>query len=215
MRGSPPGSRFSLIGSRLCVDYLNTLGAPGSAGDRLTGWGDLVDFFDSAGIIPPSQRVQLLELELVAPETVAAAFDAAIELRQSTLECAEMLAAGQTPGAEAFAPINRILRWTEGYDQLVEVSGPGGEAAWRIEFVIRARRLEWLLAAIARSAAELIAEGPAAPIRKCGNPDCPLYFYDASRTGRRRWCSMSVCGNRSKVAAHALRARRAGRQGTN
>jgi predicted RNA-binding Zn ribbon-like protein len=80
---------------------------------------------------------------------------------------------------------------------------------------MRERRLEWLLAAIARSAAELIAEGLAAPIRKCGNPVCPLYFYDASRTGRRRWCSMAVCGNRHKVAEHARRARKASRQGTN
>jgi predicted RNA-binding Zn ribbon-like protein len=213
--GSRHGPRFSLIGSRLCVDYLNTLGAPGSAGDRLIGWGDLIEFFASTGIIPPSQRAQLLELEQVAPETVAAAFDAAIELRQEIRKCLEALAAGQAPGAEAVAAINRILRCTEGYDQLVESSGPCGEAAWRIEFVMRERRLEWLLAAIARSAAELIVEGPWAPIRKCCNPDCVLYFYDASRTGRRRWCSMAVCGNRSKVAAHARRARRAGRQGTN
>jgi predicted RNA-binding Zn ribbon-like protein len=211
----PPGPRFSLIGSRLCVDYLNTLGASGSAVDRLLGWGELVDFFASTGIIPRSQSLQLLELEHVAPGDIAAVFDNAIELRQGIRKCLEALAAGHAPGAEAVAPINHILRCTEGYDQLIQASGPGGGAGWRIEFVMRERRLEWLLAAIARSAAELIAEGPQAPIRKCGNPDCLLYFYDASRTGRRRWCSMAVCGNRSKVAAHARRARKAVLQGTN
>ncbi|WIB37118.1 CGNR zinc finger domain-containing protein [Curtobacterium sp. MCJR17_043] len=33
-------------------------------------------------------------------------------------------------------------------------------------------------------------------------------FYDSSRGGTRRWCSMQRCGNRAKVRAH--RARRAG-----
>jgi predicted RNA-binding Zn ribbon-like protein len=197
------------------VDFTNTIGLPGSADERLLGWRDLVAFFASVGIIPLSQSTQLSELEALAPENVATAFDSAIELRQAIQECLVALAAGHAPTAEAVAPVNRLLRLTEGYDQLLEATGSGGKAAWRIEFVMRERRLEWLLAAIARSAAELISEGTAAPIRTCGNPVCPLYFYDASRTGRRRWCSMAVCGNRHKVAEHARRARKAGRQGTN
>jgi predicted RNA-binding Zn ribbon-like protein len=214
-RDPPTKRRFSLIGNRLCVDFANTPGTPGSAGERLFGWADLVAFLASVEIIPQSQEAQLLELEQLAPENVAATFDAALELRKATQECLQALASGRRPEPELVAPINRILRCTEGYDQLVEAGGLGGEPSWRIDFVMRERRLDWLLAAIARSAAELIAEGPDAPIRKCGNPSCVLYFYDTSRTGRRRWCSMAVCGNRHKVAAHARRARKAGRQGTN
>jgi predicted RNA-binding Zn ribbon-like protein len=30
-------------------------------------------------------------------------------------------------------------------------------------------------------------------------------FYDDSKTQRRRWCSMALCGNRSKVAAFTRR----------
>ncbi|HEX3035881.1 MAG TPA: CGNR zinc finger domain-containing protein, partial [Thermodesulfobacteriota bacterium] len=62
-----------------------------------------------------------------------------------------------------------------------------------------------VLVSVARSAAELIEEGAAAPTRKCGNPNCVLYFYDVSPTRHRRWCSMAVCGNRMKVAAYAHR----------
>jgi predicted RNA-binding Zn ribbon-like protein len=61
------------------------------------------------------------------------------------------------------------------------------------------------LAPIARSIADLIAQGGGVRIRKCANPRCVLYFRDTSRTGRRRWCSMAVCGNRMKVAAHIRR----------
>jgi predicted RNA-binding Zn ribbon-like protein len=44
-------------------------------------------------------------------------------------------------------------------------------------------------------------------IHRCRGPDCILWFLDTSRNGTRRWCSMDVCGNRSKVRRH--RARRA------
>src|SRR5205823_11428262 len=74
---------------------------------------------------------------------------------------------------------------------------------WKIEFVAREGGLDWLLAAVARSGAETIAEGLHARLRICANPRCGLFFYDNSRTRRRRWCSMAVCGNRSKVAAFA------------
>jgi len=38
----------------------------------------------------------------------------------------------------------------------------------------------------ARSAAEIIAEGSRAPLRRCANPACGLLIYDTSRTRRRR-----------------------------
>ena len=47
-------------------------------------------------------------------------------------------------------------------------------------------------------------------IRGCANPPCVLYFFDTSKNGTRRWCSMSGCGNRAKAARHHAR-ERAGR----
>lgn len=44
-------------------------------------------------------------------------------------------------------------------------------------------------------------------IRKCASPTCVLRFYDISRNGTRRWCSMAVCGNRAKASRHYARAR--------
>ncbi|MFL1429157.1 MULTISPECIES: CGNR zinc finger domain-containing protein [unclassified Nocardiopsis] len=44
-------------------------------------------------------------------------------------------------------------------------------------------------------------------IRRCGHPDCVLYFFDTSKNGTRRWCSMAGCGNRAKAARHQARAR--------
>jgi len=53
---------------------------------------------------------------------------------------------------------------------------------------------------IAFAAAELLAEGDFTLVRKCESPDCSLMFYDRTKSHKRRWCSMALCGNRHKVA---------------
>lgn len=37
-------------------------------------------------------------------------------------------------------------------------------------------------------------------IRECEHQECILYFVDTSKSGKRRWCSMELCGNRQKAA---------------
>lgn len=44
-------------------------------------------------------------------------------------------------------------------------------------------------------------------LRACANTECNLYLIDHSRPGTAKWCSMSACGNRMKVRAHARRTR--------
>jgi predicted RNA-binding Zn ribbon-like protein len=65
------------------------------------------------------------------------------------------------------------------------------------------------LATLARDAVDLFGGPLAARVRECAAADCSGLFLDNSRARRRRWCSMSTCGNREKVAAY--RRRRAGR----
>ena len=54
---------------------------------------------------------------------------------------------------------------------------------------------------MAREAIELLGGPDGARIRQCQGPVCAILFLDTSRKGDRRWCSMSACGNRAKVAA--------------
>lgn len=42
-------------------------------------------------------------------------------------------------------------------------------------------------------------------LKKCDNHKCCLYFIDTSKNHSRRWCSMEVCGNRSKVSSFTKR----------
>lgn len=54
-------------------------------------------------------------------------------------------------------------------------------------------------------AAELLTEIESGRLRKCES--CVLHFYDTSKKGSRRWCSMNICGNKVKVAAYQRRKR--------
>lgn len=44
-------------------------------------------------------------------------------------------------------------------------------------------------------------------LRACANAECTLYLVDHSRPGTARWCSMAVCGNRTKARNYARRQR--------
>ena len=56
---------------------------------------------------------------------------------------------------------------------------------------------------------ELLADRPER-LRRCAHPACVLYFYDTSRNGTRRWCSMDACGSRTKASRHYSRVRARG-----
>ncbi|MEP6526888.1 MAG: CGNR zinc finger domain-containing protein [Nocardioidaceae bacterium] len=55
------------------------------------------------------------------------------------------------------------------------------------------------LLAVARSAAQLLTSEDLLAVKTCPGDDCGWMFIDTR--GRRRWCSMSSCGNRAKVRA--------------
>lgn len=70
-----------------------------------------------------------------------------------------------------------------------------------------------LLGPVAEAVAGLLAGPDPSLLKQCGHPECILWFYD--RSGRRRWCSMALCGNRQKVARFRKRAAAAGQPAFN
>jgi predicted RNA-binding Zn ribbon-like protein len=65
-------------------------------------------------------------------------------------------------------------------------------------------KVDQLLATLAREAVHLLSDH-ANRIRECGADDCAVVYVDTSRSGNRRWCSMSRCGNRHKVRQQRAR----------
>jgi predicted RNA-binding Zn ribbon-like protein len=191
-----------LIAGRLALDFANLIP---EAHD--VSWQEFVEFLVDSRVVSRERGQRLETLPRSDPGAVDTVLLKILRLR----ECVRAIFSAAQERREFpkgwAAPINEILRVTEGHDELMLQEG-----RWRLEFMARESGLEWLLAAIARSAAELIVEGQAAPVKRCANPECRLFFYDDSRTRQRRWCSMAVCGNRHKVAAF-LRRKHGKRQG--
>ncbi|MET9672757.1 CGNR zinc finger domain-containing protein [Streptomyces sp. NPDC006482] len=75
--------------------------------------------------------------------------------------------------------------------------GPGEEA----EFADPAWGPGWTAA---RDYLHLLRTAPDR-IRACAHEACILHFFDTSRNGTRRWCSMAICGNRAKASRHYAR----------
>jgi predicted RNA-binding Zn ribbon-like protein len=189
----PSSNSFTTLGGRLAVDFVNARHSQAEL-----SWEDLVRFLEVSRIVSSERGTRLLGLPQTDPQAAAALLRKSWRLRSSLRRVFAALIDKHRLLSEWIEPINDVLRVTEGHDELIQ---EGGE--WRIEFQARESGLDWLLAAIARSAAEIIVEDANIRIRLCANTHCGLFFYDLSRTHRRRWCSMAVCGNRSKVAAFA------------
>jgi predicted RNA-binding Zn ribbon-like protein len=98
------------------------------------------------------------------------------------------------------AALNAVLA----HGRLRERLGAGGPER-ALEIDEERWRVPWLAA---QNLLELLRAGPDR-IRRCAGHGCILHFYDASRGGRRQWCSMAACGNRAKARRHYERARHA------
>jgi len=192
------GPPHQLVAGRLALDFANL-----SPAAHDLSWDEFVSFLVDARLVSSERAARLRPLPRTEPHAVDSALLRILRFRESLRAIFASVVDQEPVPVSWVEPINEILRVTEGHDELVPQ-----QDGWSLQFVARESGLDWLLAALARSAAELLVEGPHARIRRCANPSCRLFFYDDSRTRRRRWCSMAVCGNRHKVAAFLRRSSR-------
>jgi predicted RNA-binding Zn ribbon-like protein len=101
-------------------------------------------------------------------------------------------------------PLNRILERDEIFGQVVPhnheaATEHASPLMWTEQR--RWRSPESLLQPVAREMANVICNEDFSLIRACEGHACTLMFVDRTKSHRRRWCSMAVCGNRAKQAA--------------
>ncbi|MGI8902913.1 MAG: CGNR zinc finger domain-containing protein [Solirubrobacteraceae bacterium] len=182
---------FHFMSGRLCLDLVATVGERWRRSfERLRTPTDLARWLVEAGVLEGAPKVT--EAELVR----------ARELREAIYRTAK-LAGSRAPAA---ADVTEINRWAIEPTLAPQLTADGRSVAW-----FGHRPAQAALATIARDAIELVSGPFAARVRECERPDCALLFVDTSRPGRRRWCSMTACGNRTKTAAYRRRQDLAGR----
>ncbi len=183
---------FFFLGGRLAVDLLNTvIVQDGRVRDLLSRRVDVASWGEAAGVV--ARR----DLRNAAREPAGLR-----AFREALRRGLVAWAAAGTPPARVIALVNHHMARDPA---VTELRGRGRKVVTRLRSAAGTR--ERLYGAVARSAAELITGGDPRRLRKCANPTCRLMFYDTSKAGRRRWCSMQTCGGRAKVRAFYQRRR--------
>jgi len=103
--------------------------------------------------------------------------------------------------------LNRLLERDEKYTQITLQDGETPKLAWELKR--RWRSPDSLLLPLGEVLAQFVSDEDFTNVKCCEGPSCTLMFVDHTRGRKRRWCSMAVCGNRAKAAAHRERQKKA------
>jgi predicted RNA-binding Zn ribbon-like protein len=209
--GDPRPDPFFLADAP-ALDFLNSIATPvDTPVEWLTSGEDLLGWLHAAQLVPPdvlkSMRRTAVPGEL---DAVAAQARALREWFRGFVRKHK----GKRLKYDALkelAPLNSVLERDQEYGQIVRRErDPDDETqsdlVWR-----PARRWQTpdsLLSPIAKAMAELVSNSDFSYVKACEGTTCTLLFFDRTHGRARRWCSMSVCGNRAKQAAHRERGRR-------
>jgi len=188
------------IATHPALDFCNTLAGwhePG-AFDYLATYAHLAVWARETGLGDERSTTEALERASVDPRGAARQLERARSLRGAlyractdpTDDLAWDAVTGEARAAAALAVLSRS-------------AAPGRR--WSIAPDVG---LERPVLELAREAADLLAGTDLRHVRACPGTHCGWLFVDPS--GRRRWCTMEVCGNRAKARRHAER-RHAGR----
>ena len=210
-----PGRRWVWYGGRPSLDFVNTrrnreAGRADEVAEYLRGPDDFMAWLSAAGLRPRRSgrgywgragqggaSAGEADPADVSPAAAVEAFAAALDLREAISALVTATVGGGSAPAAAVRCVNTWLALPPQRPVLhleagVTVLGPAPAA----------RTPRDVLAMIAADAAELLGTDLRQRLRICPGPGCRGRFLDDSPAGRRRWCSMAVCGNRNKAAMH-------------
>jgi predicted RNA-binding Zn ribbon-like protein len=191
---------FLFLGNHLALDFLNTCPVQnGEAVELLSDFDALLRWFQAAGLLGSREAASLRQQwgeSTRARHVVKAMRELRERLRKEVL-------ARERGGTVHHAVIDELNHLMAEHPMLTRLKASGSMSTSELWF--NPGRPEDLFAPVAHSAALLFADLDRDRVRKCGQ--CVLHFYDTSKKGTRRWCSMQMCGNRLKVAAYAARRR--------
>jgi len=197
------------LGDALALDFLNSVATPiDTPVDWIEDGEGLLRWLEQAKLVPretlESLRAQALPGEL---DNVA---DQARNLREwFRTFVRERKGKPLKPDALAeLEPLNRLLERDEGFGRVVARQTDEGEV-FEFQPMRKWRSPEALLLPVGEALGRFVCTEDFSNVKACEGPVCTLLFADHTRGRRRRWCSMAMCGNRAKQAAHRDRIRQA------
>jgi predicted RNA-binding Zn ribbon-like protein len=182
----------------LCLAYANTRYWRGAATptEQLNSPEDLLRWAATTERLPARMVDRFSADWRERPDEAAISLTDATTLREAIFRSFAATAAGRPPSEEDMAVLNAALTVAPPR-QRMRLGG------WEVG--VRDPSASALLAPTLWSAADLLVGARLQRVRQCANPECGWLFLDNSKSGNRRWCSMSACGNRAKAHRHYLR----------
>jgi len=195
------------IADSLGLDFLNSVATPvDTPVDWLDSGDGLLRWLAQASLVPADA---LDELQARAtPGDLDKVADQACALREWFRGFVrEHMGRPLAPSAlDELAPLNRLLECDEAYSRISRHRN-GDAGRLELRMMRRWRSPESLLLPIGEALAKFVCEEDFANVKACEGLGCTLLFADHTRRRARRWCSMAICGNRAKQAAHRDRLR--------
>ena len=193
------------IADSLGLDFLNSIATPvDTPVDWLDNGDGLLRWLAQAKLVPPDALDELKAQAM--PGELDKVADQARALREWFRGFVRKhMGQPLTPKALAeLAPLNRLLERDEAFSRISRLRLNDGD---RLELRVmrRWRSPESLLLPIGEALAKFVCEEDFADVKACEGHVCTLVFVDHTRRRARRWCSMAICGNRAKQAAHRSR----------
>jgi len=188
----------------LCLGYVNTLMWRGSEPptETLHEFGELLAWLEKSAGVAPAALQPLRAWAREHPKKAGGLFEESIALREALFRIFGAIAAGEPVRDADFAALRDSVAEAPARRQIARADGA---YAWRLDALRPS--VPGLLAPVLWSAGDLMLKSGEHRIRRCANAKCLWLFVDASKSGTRRWCDMSSCGNRAKAQRHYARVR--------
>ena len=196
-------AEFLFLAGHPCLDFLNTRPlVKAQPVELLASLEEFLRWLTRAGRIDARGSADALKRWNDGPEGERIT-ERARAFRETLRHMTDGLVKGRGASTEGVAAINFILAENDGNLRLERHGG-----GFRTRFAARPTSSITLLGSVAEAAADLLSRKDLHLVRRCGNPECVLYFYDTTRNHRRQWCAMGTCGNLMKVRAFRKRHRK-------
>ncbi|OOQ60417.1 CGNR zinc finger domain-containing protein [Mucilaginibacter pedocola] len=185
---------MTLDGGNPCLDFVNSGydREPGIITERLHTYQDLLILSQRLGLVDEEYFKNLSGLAAQKEIDAADALENAREVRDRLYQAFSRIAKGELPGQEPLQYLEDVFSRA-----LVCRRPVMKDNKIRLGFDYDRAGLNGPLWLIAGQSYELLATGELSAIRQC--PGCAWLFYDRSRSGRKKWCSMASCGNSQKT----------------
>jgi predicted RNA-binding Zn ribbon-like protein len=197
------------LADSLGLDFLNSVATPVDAPvDWLEDGEGLLDWLHQAQLVPEEVLASIRDRAI--PGELDRLAGQARALREWFRGFVQEHKGLPLKGADLIAlePLNQLLKRDDGYGEII-ANERTELSALRLSRSRRWASPEALLLPIAESLAQFVCTEDFAYVKACEGPTCTLLFADHTRGHARRWCSMAMCGNRAKQAAHRRRAKSA------